>query len=325
MNYSFNLFTKFSFRYQTAIFFVSIVYAGVLAGFPVDVFKDRDNYLAYAVSSIDIFKYYQDQGVLAVFANEPVWLFLNAGLSIFFKPEEVVSILVFFPALIVSFLVLKSSPRNFIYLLLFLLSPQVIKNHIIHLRQGVAVAVFLVGWFSKNKSRRIVLFLVASLIHSSFFFVGVFIFLNWLIRRLKLANDLSYIAYLSVGVSIGLGLGFLAEFLGSRKAQEYSFSMAEVSGLGFVFWLGVLGIYILEGKRFVGDNRLPIGIIIFYLSTYFFIEITARVFESVIVLVFLSGLYLTNWRRTIFLIAFFSYGFISYYLKLHEPWLGWGG
>lgn len=134
--------------YQVSIFVISIVYAAVLTSMPLDAFKDRANYLVYATSPLEILMRYISGGGASVAFNEPAWLLLNIGLGSFLEPENVVRALIFFPAFTTSFFVLRSNPRNCIFLLAFLLAPQIIKNNITHLRQGVAISVFLLGWFT---------------------------------------------------------------------------------------------------------------------------------------------------------------------------------
>lgn len=52
--------------------------------------------------------------------------------------------------------------------------------------------------------------------------------------------------------------------------------------------------------------------------------VTARIFESAILLVLLAGLHLTKWRRYAFLSAFLFYFLFSYLSRVGQPWLGWG-
>ena len=47
-----------SLNYQLLVLTLAVVYGGVLAGLPLDEFKDRANYLIYAEHSWDIFERY---------------------------------------------------------------------------------------------------------------------------------------------------------------------------------------------------------------------------------------------------------------------------
>lgn len=145
-----------------------------------------------------------------------------------------------------------------------------------------------------------------------------------MLLRLRFAYDVRAFFYVLLGVSFGTCLGFIASALGARQADGYEFTMANVSGLGFIFWLGVLVLYFLEGREFLNRCSFSVGVLLFYLSTYFFIEITARIFESAMLLVLVAGLSLTGWRRLVFISAFIAYLLLGYYFRLDQPGLGWG-
>lgn len=309
--------------YQVVIFFVSIAYAFLLASLPLEAFKDRGNYLVYATSPIEILSRYVNDGGVSFAFNEPVWLLINIGLSSFLAPENVLRVLIFVPAFVTSFLVLRYSPRHWPFLLAFLFAPQVIKNNIIHLRQGVAISVFLFGWFAMG-NKRLLFFFLAPFIHSSFFFVIMLLFFSRIFACLRFAYDIRTIFYVVLALVVGVGLSFIASILGARQANGYEFTAANVSGLGFVFWFGVLVLCFMEGRDFLNRYSFSIGVLLFYLTTYFLIEISARIFESAMLLVLLACLSLTSWRGVIFILAFAGYLIFGYYLRLDQPGLGWG-
>lgn len=310
--------------YLVAIFALSLTYGWVLAGLPLEVFKDRTNYLIYADQSSLILLRYWSQGILTGLTNEPIWLLLNAGLALVFEPETTLRIVIGVPASIVAYLVLRAEPKNFIWLLLFLFLPQVLKNHIVHLRQGVAVSFFLIGWFANWRAMRWFFFLFTPFIHASFFFILTLLFLTAIFRKLRLAAGLRNILFIFVGLTLSIFLAAVAKFLGARQAVEYDFAVADISGLGFIFWSIVLFVMILQGRTFMRQYAFAIGVLVFYLSTYFFIEVTARIFESALIILLLAGLQMTVWRRQVFVALIVGYGLLSYVLSLNQPWLGFG-
>lgn len=310
--------------YRLTVLALAVAYGLALAMLPMDAFLDRENYLVYAQSSDLTLAGYAASGWLRALANEPLWLLSNVVLSSFLAPEQVVRFFVFLPATTVAYLVLRTDPRQFLWLLLILLLPQVIKNHIIHLRQGVAIAVFLLGWNLTSSTWRRVLFLSTPFIHASFFFVLGLLALTHFAKKLRLAADLRMLTFIAAGVGVGVGLGWLAQILGARQVQEYEFVAAQVSGLGFFFWCLVLILFVMQGKRFMRDNAFALGAIAFYLGTYFLVGVTARIFESAMLIVLLAGLRLTGWRRPAFLSLVTAYGILVYWLRLDEPWLGFG-
>jgi hypothetical protein len=224
----------------------------------------------------------------------------------------------------VAWLVLRYDPRQFLWLLVFLLLPQVIKNHIVTLRQGTAISVFLAGWFTTRQPLRWLLIGATPFIHSAFFFVLGLMALSGLARRMRLAADLRTLLFVGAGVAIGASLAWIALLLGARQAKNYAFSMPEVSGLGFVFWIIVFGVMCLQGRTYVRRHAFELGVIAFYLGTYFLVEVTARIFEAALLLVLFACLRLTRWRRVAFLSLITSYGLLEYMLRIGQPMLGFG-
>jgi hypothetical protein len=311
-----------SLKYQLFIMACSLAYGGMLVMLPIDAFKDRGNYLAYAEISWEILLGYWSKSFMVGLFNEPVWLLANAGLAEFFTPEVVLRLLLFVPAIIVAFLVLRDRPQDFVWLLLFLFIPQVMNNHIVHVRQGVAVAVFLIGWFGKSEWQRTMLMSLAAFIHSSFFFVVILWFAYRLMFGLRYAWDMRGMLFAGIGLGLGLGLGKIAEFLGARQADSYDSSMLDISGLAFVFWMCLLIVMIMEGRRYVRRYAFEFGVVIFYLCTYFLTAVTGRIFECVMIPVLLAMLDLTSWRRWVFLSMVCFYTVLQYAMRYQQPLLG---
>lgn len=312
--------------FSFGILLFSFAYAFVIANYiPMDdSIKDRLNYLAYASSSDVIFSRYVSSGYVSVFANEPVWLSINILLDRLFEPHITLKLIIFFAAFVTSFLVLNVDPKYFIFLVFLLFFPQVIDKLVIHIRQGLAISIFLLGWFTLSRSWRLTLFALTPFIHASFFFVLFLYVVTRFLQRFKFALDLRVVAIALLGLMIGFGLGFIASIFGARQAYEYEFGATAVSGLGFLFWFGVFVLYWLQGRRFAYENALAMSAIVFYLTTYFLIEVTARIFESMVVIVLLASLGLTSWRRKVFIAAITAFVGLSWLLRLNQPWLGWG-
>ena len=155
------------------IFTISMIYALFLTlYFPIDdSIIDRGNYLIYAENSLIIVGRYLDESILALFFNEPVWLMINIVLSSFLEPQNTLRTIIFVSSFTVSFLLLRNNLRYFWILLIILAFPNVIKNFIIHIRQGLAIAFFLIGWFSSSKSTKYFFFILSPFVHTSFFIV----------------------------------------------------------------------------------------------------------------------------------------------------------
>jgi hypothetical protein len=309
---------------RVAILCIAVLYGGALALLPLEAFLDRANYLVQIQYAEDILLRYWELGVPAALVNEPLWLVVNAGLVTVLSPEAILRIIVFVPATLVAYQVLRVAPGNIVWFVLILLMPQVLKNHVVHLRQGAAVACFLLGWSSSNRAARWGLIGAAPFIHSSFFFILGLMLLARTVKTLRLTPELRAPLFLAVGLAVGLGLGWLAEFVGARQAQEYQFAHSDVSGLGFVFWLAVALVMSLQGREYIRRHTLEIGVVCFYLGTYFFVEVTARIFESAMIPVLLAGMHLTGWRRQLFLSLMVVFGLALWLSKIGQPWFGLG-
>ena len=154
------------------------------------------------------------------------------------------------------------------------------------------------------------------------FAILLLLVLTFLARKMRLAADLRSLTYVFVGLAAAVSLGIVAQFYGARQSDEYEFSAGEISGLGFVFWLAVAGIFAIGGREFQRRQAFAMGSIIFYLCAYFFVEISARVFESAMVVVLLAGLQLPGWKRQLYCTAIFMFAALSWMLRLNQPWLG---
>jgi hypothetical protein len=306
---------------------LAFAYAMILASLPVNAFVDRANYIGHAQYSSVVLGSYLSRGLGVLLVNEPIWLILNIFLLNFFEPENLVRVLIFVSAFIAAFSMLRSA-RSLVVLIplaAFLLLPQVAKNHIIHLRQGVAVAVFLLGWFESRKSVRWLLFLAASFIHSSFFFVISLYILSEATRLRNLSAKARLLLYVSACLAISIISLPVAELLGARQVAEIEMvASGTASGLGFIFWLCIAAIFFLQGRDFVLKNDFSLLIVVFYLSNYFLLHFSARIFEDGILVVLLACLGLTNYRKWAFYLLFAFYFLLQWYLRWNLPGLGWG-
>jgi hypothetical protein len=291
----------------------ALVYASVLALLPGENLRDRYNYLAYLGNAQIIMLGWLDGDIVQILSNEPLWILINFGFSLVWPPEMALRMMIFIPAAIVADRMLRVAPRHVLALLVFLLLPQVLKNHIVHLRQGLGLAVFLLGWFAATTHWRLGLWLLTPFIHSSFFFVLMLVVMAWLALRWRAPLHVIWAAFALVGISVGLTLGALVRAAEARQAEEIEFTAAQgISGLGFLFWLLLLLFLLLQPRQFKRQHMIEIGGIIFYLSTYFFSPVAARIFESTMPLVLLSGLRMRQPGRLIFLAAILAFGCLQW-------------
>lgn len=313
------------FLYSMFCLTFALLFAFFLASLPVEQFVDRNNYLNYATHSVEIFSTRIDSGTISFLFNEPIWVLINLVISFFLTPENCIRTIVMFSTFITFYLILKNTPPKYIvFVVIFLFSPQILKNNIIHLRQGLAIAFFLLGWFSYSKNTRILFFIIAALVHSSFFIVIFGLALVFFLTNLKISNGIRTGLYLCVGIGVALFGLMIASYFGARQAERYIETSASTSGLGFLFWAGILSIYLMQGKDFIQKNSSAIFFIFLYLATYFSLPVTGRVLESVSLIILLASFELTGWRKVFFNYIYLIYFSLLWFSRIDKPWLGWG-
>jgi hypothetical protein len=304
---------------------IAAIFAAFLASLPVDVFYDRENYLVYADSSVLILVGNFGKGILSILANEPLWLLINITLKLFLSAENVVRSIVFFSAFASCYKLLTYDIRYIVLILLFITLPQFLKNNIVHLRQGLAISVFLIGFLSNNKTRNMVLIGLTPFIHASFFFIVFFLVLEKWFRYFRLAWDLRSLSILAFGVFTSLFGLYAASLLGARQGDQADYLDFEGVGvgLGLIFWACILVLYLTSSRRYLREYSVIISILVFYLSTYLFFPVSARVFESGLILVLLAALDLNSSKRFLFVCLFLVYYLIQWFSRIGQPYFGW--
>jgi hypothetical protein len=304
---------------------LAIIYAAIVSMLPSDNFRDRDNYMAYLEYSAARIDGWRSMSTIEVLVNEPIWLLINACLGGLLEHEYAIKIVIFVPAFIVAFLILKVDPKNIILLISLLILPQVAKNHVVHLRQGMGLGIFLLGWFGRSTSQKWLFWFVAPLIHSSFFFVILEILLVQLIRLVKVSEVFGLIMFSGIGLSVSLAANIIARVYGARQSEYLETTVVEgISGFGFFLWAFMLLVMVRQGVGFLKNHLLECGSIVVYLTTYFTSPISARIFESTIILVLIAGLKLGKPNKILFYVSIVTFGslqWVSFYQKGVSPFI----
>lgn len=312
--------------FYSLLILASFLYGAILSNYPNEQFKDFVNYLVYAEQSVMILtKYWYQGGIVTVLGNEPLWLLINIAISSFFSAENTVRLIIFFSASAAFFLTLKHNIKLNIFLVFFiLLSPQIIKNYLIHIRQGFAVAIFLYGWFAfESMLKKIIFSAIAASVHSSFFFIfSILLISEFLLVNFDISLRIAVIAFFCLLIVILSPSA--AQLIDARQAGEYLFAGGEYSGAGFLFWLFFLILMFLEGSNFLRTHIFQASNIIFYLISYYQLDFSARIIESVMIPLMLSGLAATGYRRIIFILLSVFYILIQWYGRWNQFSFGWG-
>lgn len=323
-------------RFEVLLYvLVSLAYSYFLSVYFLDFdnVTDRGNYIVHVLDAEKRFfnSDWSLSGTISFFANEPLWRFINYILSQFFDPKKSIAIYIFISSFVFAFSVFIISNRYnhsvhvvFIFALLCLLLPQVMKNFISHLRQGVAISLFLFSYVFLTGWRQKTIFLLMPFIHASFFFVIIILYLPKIFGLIKPSvgvgfTFLSFVFLMSGYISLDM-----ASFLGAKQTY-YELADGRVSGLGFIFWSCVFLIYIKQGSVFVSENKLALHALLFYISVYWFFPVAGRIFESVLIFVLIAalGLRSSNFYFCIFLyIMYFLYQWVP---RIGQAGLGWAG
>lgn len=280
---------------------LALAYGGLLLSVPLLSLSDRANYLAYPTDSFILLARYISAGPLAVLSNAPIWLLLNGLLGLLLHPEQCLRLIIFVQAVVVTYLLLRAGGKSWLWIIALLFMPRFMENYTIHLRQGMGITVFLMGWFSTRRISRWTLMGASPFIHESFAFVVALYVITEVMKKLRLAGDVRVVAIMIVSVMVSVGLVELAKLVGARQVTEYSLTSTSVSGAAFLMWSGVLVLLLLERDKVERYYDIALAAISFYLGAYFLSKVSGRIFESMIPLVFLCGLRLTSWRRVMFL------------------------
>ena len=307
------------FKRKKSIYLICSLIIAFLLAFPEDITwaRDRLNYLTYAEASWVIMERYIAEGILSFLTNEPLFLVINIILSSVFSPDNVIRSIIVISTFGVLYALGKISKYNFWILFFFLFLPQIVKNHIIHLRQGLGLSFYLLGLISTNKFGRILKY-ASMFIHTSFAFLILFEFLEKIFKKININAGMRML-YSSILLTIFVFIvPSLALFFGDRRALQYDFTVAQdASGLGFLFWLIAGGFFIFIMKKDQIDQITAISCygIMFYLISYFFLDFAARIFENIIPLIIVAVL--NDSRKEIkvfYTIVFLLYGSLQWYL-----------
>lgn len=292
--------------------------------FPIDLnYLDRANYLDYAQSSSVLLLGNLNFGIKRLIFNEPFWLIINATLNFFGTNELTVYIIIILSTTFLVYTLFERFEKNLLEVSLIIFFPMILLKEVIHIRQGLAIAFFLYG-ITKQSIRIKILFLIAAMfIHSTFIIISPLYLLTEKINFDRRSLLIYIIITISSSALFFFNLKDIMYFFDLRQASEYAFSSKNNSGLGLIFWFGFSIIFLLESTKTINKNIFELTILFFYLSGYFFFELTGRIFESAAILLLLKSLDDNFIRRNLIIPVIFIFMLLFYIPKLSQPYLGW--
>ena len=290
----------------------------------MEEFIDRSSYLAYAADSYSVYLKYTRENPLSVLFNEPLWLYINIAIYNFFDMYNVVRIIIFISSFIISYVLLTKFKRHTLWIIFILLFPQIMKNYIIHLRQGVAISIFVAGYYLEPSMRRWITVTLAPFIHSSFFFIVTILYFNSLMAVAKVNIYIRVAIFFVFYLALLSVLQLAASELGARQAGDLEKFVDGASGVAFIFWVCMISVFFFEGSKFIKENIFPVSLSVFYLVSYFITFYSGRIFESGLVVVMIAITELSGWRKSVAMALMIMFAAYSYISRIGQPWLGWG-
>jgi hypothetical protein len=275
----------------------SLTYAAMICYFfQAKESMDSINYIIYANNSAEIFDGRLERSGLFILFNEPLWLLVNMLIRLHssLDADEIITLLSFFIAL--SFAVFASwqvkTRKDAAIAALLLLSPFVISNFVIHLRLGLAAAIFMFAYYLRNRKISVLVMLATPLIHSGFFIFTMLYFICMLLARNRYAFGLRiiFLTFSIILISILIGKVTLFEV---KQSEVDITNVNASSGLGFIYFSFVLLILIyfqLKSRFTLIPNQIhvlyPFAILIFYLLNYFIFYGAGRFMEMGMLMIF---------------------------------------
>jgi hypothetical protein len=265
--------------------------------------SDRDAYAANVNNSIVVLLDKVSNFDILFFLKEPLYDVFALILFLLFDDGYVaLPYFIIFSFSLFVFSLYRSLPFNFgfeglIFVLIILFLPLVLKNYIIHLRQGLAMSLFYFLYSSNFKHRKILLFLPA-FIHGTFLFISPIIVFFEIFSKFRM-----YFYFLTPLFLFVLIPFFSSMFIGlNPKIDSIEDYDNTVSGFGFIFFFLIFFLLLFRHpSKYL--NYISLFFIYFYLMSYFVqASFSARIFESSLPLCFFDFRDSTFQRRTISLL-----------------------
>ena len=289
-----------------------------------DTVKDKVNYSDAIEYSASRLASYMNLGWMGLVANEPAWVLLTSLLKIINDTELALRLTTFVALFAIYSTTAILCGRHYALLIIILTLPMVASKFIIHLRQGLAIGIFMYFWMKGNDPIRVIGSMMAALMHSSFFPITALLSGCYILKRLGFSSFLNMLLMSFFSLVVIFMLNDVAALVGARQATYHNFSRGDVSGIGFLVWLGVLLIYYLQGNEFIRKNIEAVVFIIFYLLSYFTISLAGRIFESVLIVVLLAAVNSTPKWRAVLVSYMLVFSVLLWVVRFDQPFWGLG-
>ena len=286
-----------------------------------EITRDRESYFISFSNTPDIIDRMEFLSPSILF-QEPLYRVIVYLLGIFFSPQSIALILIGISASLSMGALYKARPDLLVLIILVFLLPQFMGKYIVHIRQGLAIAIFLVTYLYFKRSLIASCF-IAGLVHISFLIALPILFAIKITPKKRVYFFLfSIVFFLSASLLFYQDLfRQLVFYLNISQGQNYSFISENVSGLGFLYWFSIY-IFLFMQKRLSESRALSMNIIGLYLASYFFVNFLSRLLESFLPIIFIE---LNSLNTKICYLALTFFLVISWNSRLSSTLLGFGG
>ena len=253
---------------------------------PSSIIADRGAYIEWynTINNFNIEKWiveFSENLPRLILNSQIIYVGLLGILGRLFTAEVGLKLISFFITFYLCRFIFTNSNKNYIASFIFCLSPFLVDIYLCHIRQGLAV-VFLLYFrkliFEEKLSwKTLMAGIIIIGIHSGSFILTPFVFLTRISKKLK--NRQFFIILLPSITAICLSSYILPLIFPYLKISYYV-QRGELnigSGIGFIFFLSILTIFLFQPLEKVKDNLFVISMIIVYLIGYYTVPAIGRI------------------------------------------------
>jgi hypothetical protein len=268
------------------MYFWAFLLSSTLVFLPFEGLTDRVSYIN-TLNNIIKYKqnYIKEDSLFIFFVSDPIWYYMNFALAKLIPTDWTIRLIIFFGSFTTLCLLINQSKREWLPLIFLVsLSPAFLTHYIGHLRQGFALTLMVISYFMWRKKP---LFSVFILIFAIFThnITAICIFLVFLKNLLQkcLGANLSIVIFALINIIIFNNqiIAQVLNILQHRQYEYYNSITYDPSGRILVLIVILLASFSVK-RSFIKTEGAYF--FVFYLLTYFTLPISARVFESMFVL-----------------------------------------
>jgi hypothetical protein len=268
---------------------------------------DRFNYQDNITNGDFLYTLAINAGFPLILFTEP--LFKSIYYSFFIlniDPQFAIKLIIFIMITATFYILNKKTNISPFWIILIVLSPTVIVNYVMTIRQGFATVLFLIVLYYINGNLKNIFLSIIPLFHYSFFIVLPIYFFS--IKKNRNSNPYKIIILVIIySALISILILKLTSLLNLSYFENYIDDSKFKFGFGLVFWFFILILFMSEGKQFLQKNLFETLCVAFYVGSVSFFNPFSRILQAVSIIILISGFSLTGWRKQTFKLMLFLF------------------